>query len=165
MGVFRFNMPTFTIPVARTKRLLFCINTQLSSTPTATSEAKYPPPDGTVKQEIQKMAEDLSIRLKKVESSLSDLKSSVRDVQSDISDVKNDTESFKQIKDKPTEGLEQVHQRLNSTEQLLEKYENKLSEYNNRIPTDVSVPINYEDQDNWQKTLAQGKRVKPKLSK
>lgn len=109
--------------------------------------------DDGVKTEIQKLINGLGDKIKGLNASLNGF---VNEVQKDVSDIKNDTKSVKKLNEETTKALDKLQeQQTISTGQFLEKFESKLAEYNNRIPTDVAIPINYEEQDNWQKNLLQ----------
>lgn len=113
--------------------------------------------DENFKNEMQNLVNGLGDKIKGLNSSLGDFKTSFNNIEKDVADIKNDTKGVKKLNEETSKGLEKLmEQQSNSNGQFLEKFESKLSEYNNRIPTDVAIPVNYEEQDNWQKNLLQG---------
>lgn len=114
--------------------------------------------DENFKADIKGLVETLGDKIKNLNTSLGGFKTSVVNIEKDIADIKNDTKGVKQLNEETSKGLDKlIEQQSNSNGQFLEKFESKLAEYNNRIPTDVAIPINYEEQDNWQKNLLQGR--------
>lgn len=112
--------------------------------------------DVNFKTEMQNLVVNLSDKIKGLNASLGGFKSTVDGIQRDISAIKNDTKDVKKQNEETTKALDKLsEQQTNTNGQFLEKFESKLTEYNNRIPTDVAIPVNYEDQDNWQKNLLQ----------
>lgn len=108
------------------------------------------------KIEIQNLVNTLDNRIRGLNASLGGFKNTVDGLQKDIADIKADTKDVKKQNEETTKALNKLsEQQSNTSGQFLEKFESKLAEYNNRIPTDVAIPINYEEQDNWQKNLLQ----------
>lgn len=112
--------------------------------------------DDKFKTEMQTLVNSLGDRIKGFNASLGGFKSTIDGIQKDIADIKTDTKDVKKQNQETTKVLDKLsEQQSNTSGQFLEKFESKLAEYNNRVPTDVAIPINYEEQDNWQKNLLQ----------
>lgn len=134
------------------------IISKLSVVPVASPPPEIKPViDENFKNDIQNLVNNLGDKIKGINSSLDDFKTSVGNIQRDVADIKNDTQGVRKLNEDTSKTLDKlIEQQSSSNGQFLEKFESKLAEYNNRIPTDVAIPINYDDQDNWQKNLLQG---------
>lgn len=136
------------------------LSVPVAAPPTAENK---PLVDDKFKTEMQTLVNSLGDRIKGFNASLGGFKSIIDGIQKDIADIKTDTKDVKKQNQETTKVLDKLsEQQSNTSGQFLEKFESKLAEYNNRVPTDVAIPINYEEQDNWQKNLLQCNFIKRK---